>query len=253
MSNQWIRCVVGATGLLLLMWVVTPVSLTAAKDELPAGIGANTIAADVAFLEKGLSKDPQKREIPTLKAVAMLLALHAQNNLDGKDGDKMAALRAQALKIAEALAKKDIAGAKTAAAGLSDPKGGDKKPLKLDTMHKLDLDEVMSCFRKSTVGGLNIEADIRSSAKAVTDPKAIGILAGRVNAVAEYTQAFAPDNAKDGAKKKQWDEWSKEMGVISKDIATEAAKGDKASKPELSKKLKALDTNCTACHNVFKN
>ena len=248
MRNLWIRRMVGAAAFVgLAAWSLP----SEAANPLPADNG--TLAADVAFLQKGLSKEPQKREIPTLKAVAMLVALNAQNQMDGKDAAKMAGLRDAALAVAGAIAKKDFAAAKTAAADLSSPKAvADAKPVKLDGMHKFDLDEAMSTFRKGTVGGLNLEADVRTYSKAITDPKAAGVAGGRIALLGEYTLALPPEGI-DAAKKKQWDGWSKEMTNLGDNVAKEAAKGDKADKAKLTKDFKALDVNCNACHTVFRN
>jgi hypothetical protein len=241
--NTWIRRLVGATALLgVIAWSLP----TEAANPLPESNG--TLAADIAFLQKGLGKEPQKREIPTLKAVAMLIALNAQN----QGGEKMLGLRDAALSVAAAIAKKDFAGAKTAAEGLSSPKAGtDKKALKLHELHGLDLDSVMSSFRKGTVGGLNLEADVRTQAKGVTDVKAAGIIGGRVALIGDYTLLLPPDLG-DKAKKDQWAKWSQEMTDLGHDIAKESAKGDKANKADLAKKFKALDVNCNACHTVFR-
>jgi len=247
--NLWTRRIVGATAVVgLAAW-----SLGAANP-LPEGNGV--AAADIAFLQKGLSKQPIPREVPTLKAVAMLVALNAQNQMDGKDGAKMAGLRDAALAVADAVGKKDFATAKAAAAALAEAKPvSDAKPVKLDelvTAHKFDLDQLMSSFRKGTVGGLNLEADVKAQSKAVTDPKAAAVVAGRVALIGEYTLALPPE-AIDAAKKKQWDAWSKEMTTLATDLSAEAAKGAAADKAKMAKGFRNLDANCNACHTVFRN
>ena len=248
MRNSWIRRTVGAVAFAgLATWTLTG----GAANPLPEGNG--TLAADIAFLQKGLSKEPQKREVPTLKAVAMLIALNAQNQMDGKDAAKMAGLRDAALAVAGAVAKKDFAAAKTAAASLGDAKpAADAKPVPLGTMHKFDLDELMSSFRKGTVGGLNLEADVKAQSKAATDPKAAAVIAGRVALIGEYTLVLPPEGI-DAAKKKQWDGWSKEMTSLATEVAEEAAKGEKADKVKIAKGFRSLDANCNACHTAFRN
>ncbi|MGL6075701.1 MAG: hypothetical protein ACRC8S_16215 [Fimbriiglobus sp.] len=238
MRKTWIHRLIGATALSVAMFWTLP---TDAAD-LPEGNAA--LDTDVAFLQKGLAKEPQKREISTLKAVAMMVAANAQSS-------KNLAQRDVALAIAGAMAKKDFAEAKKLAGELAKAKGSDGKAVDLAKQHSFSLDELMSTFRKGTVGGLNLEADIRAQAKAVTDVKAAGVIGGRIALIGEYTLALPPEN-NNAEKKKQWDNWSKEMTELGLEIAKEAAKGDKASKPELAKKMKALDVNCTACHNVFR-
>ena len=223
----------------------------AAKDALPEGSANQLIESDIAFLKKGLSKEPEKRAVPTLKAAAMMIALNAQNNLEGKDGDKMAAIRAQALTVAAAIAKKDYAGAKAAVDGFDTAKGGDKKPLKLSELHKFDLAELMSQFRAGKVGGRNIEADLKDQGKKVTDAKLVAELGARVANIAQFTAEFPAEKAV-GAKKKAWDDLSKEMKKLGEDVAAEAAKGAKADTAGLAKKVQAINANCTACHNEFR-
>ena len=222
-----------------------------AKDLLPDGSATQMIDSDIAFLKKGLAKEPEKRAISTLKAAAMMIALNAQNNLDGKDGDRMAAVRSQALVVAAAIAKKDYATAKTAVDGFGSAKGGDKKPLKLAEMHKFDLSELMSQFRSGKVGGRNIEADLKEQAKKVTDTKLVAELGGRVASVGQYTVDL-PEEKAVGAKKKVWDDLSKEMKKLGEDAAAEASKGAKADMVGLAKKLQAINANCNACHELFK-
>ena len=248
MRNLWTRRIVGATVAVgLAAW-----SLGAANPlTLPEGNGV--AAADIAFLQKGLSKQPIPREVPTLKATAMLVALNAQNQMGGKDGAKMAGLRDAALEVAAAVGKKDFAAAKTAAAALNDAKPvSDAKPVKLESMHKFELEELMSTFRKGTVGGLNLEAEVKAQSKAVTDPKLAAITAGRVALIGVYTVELPPEGI-DAAKKMQWDAWSKEMTKLASDVSDEAAKGAAADKAKLAKGFKALDMNCNACHTVFRN
>ena len=248
MRNLWTRRIVGATAVVgLAAW-----SLGAANPlTLPEGNGV--AAADIAFLEKGLAKQPVPREVSTLKAAAMLVALNAQNQMGGKDGAKMAGLRDAALEVAAAVAKKDYVAAKTAAGALKDAKPvADAKLVKLETLHKFDLHELMSSFRKDTVGGLNLGAEVKAQSKAVTDPKLAALTAGRIALIGVYTLEMPPEDI-DAAKKKQWDAWSKEMTTLATDISTEAAKGASADKPKMAKKFRDLDMNCNACHTVFQN
>lgn len=253
MRNLWTRRIVGATAVVgLAAW-----SLSAKEvNPLPEGSSVAVGAADIAFLQKGLSKEPQKREVPTLKAVAMLVALNAQHQTDGKDGAKMAGLRDAALAVAAAVGKKDFAAAKVAAAGLADAKpAAAAKPVKIEELisaHKFELEELMSTFRKGTVGGLNLEADVKAQSKAVTDPKVAAVIAGRIALIGEYTLLLPPEGT-DATKKKQWDDWSKEMTDLAVKISTESAKGATADKVKMAKGFRDLDANCNACHTVFRN
>ncbi len=221
--------------------------------EAPSVPTAALAESDVAFLKKGLSKKPADKEINTLKATAMMLALYAQNGMTGADAAKAAGQRDQALLIAAAIEKKDYAAAKAAVEGLATAKDGDpKKSVKLHEQHKFELSELMAQFSLGRSGGRHIEADLKAQATKVTDVKLAAELAGRVATIGQYTLDMpAPDAV--GPKKKKWDDFSKEMIKLGTDAAAEAAKGDKAERAALAKKLAAINLNCKGCHDVFKN
>ena len=224
-----------------------------AKEPLPAGVTEKLIEGDIAYLQKQLEKStPEKRAVPTIKATAMLLAVYAQENLAGAKADQMAGLRAGSLKIAEAVAKKDFAGAKAAAAGLKDAKGGDKKAIDLSKQAKINVDEMMSAFRKGTVGGRNIEADLKAQSKTLTDVGLAAEIGGRAAAIATLSEKLPPAAAT-GAKAKQWTDWCKEMTEHGTALANEAGKGATADKKKVSTLLNKLDKTCVDCHKVFKD
>jgi len=242
-SNAWIRSLFGIAGLALALALIGNSDINARP--VPDEVAVKAIESDIAFLQKALAKTPEKRAVGTVKATAMLLAFTAQQA-------KQYSLRDQALKVAAAVAEKNFANAKTAAEGLKAGSAGKGADLKLPELHKFDLGELMSFFRNSTVGGLNIEKDIRTQAKSVTDVKALETLGTRVAVAGQYSLLYPPTEAT-GDKKKKWDDWCKEMIELAEGVATEAGKGAKADKAKLSKSLKGLDANCTACHNVFRN
>jgi hypothetical protein len=240
--TQWFRRLAGVAGLLAGVWLATAAS---ADSPVPDPIAGKLTEANIAYLQKGLEKMPEKPMIPTLKAVAMMIALHA----DGK-GD--AALRDQALKVADAIAKKDFAAAKTEAGLLNNPPKSSKKDVKLHEQAKFELAEVMSVYRNSP-RGLNIEKDIRAQAKGVTDVKLVGDLAAHTLLTGEYTLKLPAENAAaNAANKKKWDNYTNDMNKIAKEVADEAAKGAKADKAKLKTGLGKLDASCTNCHNDFR-
>lgn len=246
-TQRALAVALAAVGLML-------VSPTTAKDPLPDGTAAKVMAADLEYLKAGFAEKPTKKgELAALKSVAMLHALNAQNNLDGKDADKMAAVRAQALRVAEALAAKDTAAAAAAAAGLADAKGGDKKPLKLHEMAKFDLAELMSAYRTAKAGSLNIEADLKAVEKGIKDVGLIEVQTARVALIAQYSLDMRPSEADSGAKRKQWDDLVKESLKLGLEASAEAAKGAKADQAKLKKTVAAINLNCTACHKVFRD
>jgi hypothetical protein len=222
-------------------------ALGPARDPIPEPSLKAATEADIAYLNKALEVEPKKNAVSTIKATAMLVALAAQKSGNG-------ALQDQALAVAAAYAgkEKNHAAAKAAAAKLAAANGGSVKTVALHEQHKFNLGEVMSVYRPEKSGGLNMEKDIRAQSKKVTDVKLAEVLGARNALVAEYT-AKMPEGADTDAKKKQWADWSKESADLGAAIAAEAGKGAKANKTEVEKKLKALDANCTACHNVFRN
>jgi len=222
-----------------------------AKDE-PVATAALT-ESDLAFLKKGLAKKPKDSELGTLKATAMMLALYSQNELTGSDAAKAAGRRDLALTIAAALEKKDFAAAKTALEGWATAKDGDpKKTVKLHEQHAFELSELMAQFSLGRSGGRHIEADLKAQAAKLTDVKLATELGGRVATIGRYA-ALMPAGDAVGPKKQKWDDLCNEMIKLGNDAAAEGAKGDKADKPALAKKLAAINLNCKNCHDVFKN
>ena len=116
----------------------------------------------------------------------------------------------------------------------------------------------MSPFRGGTVGGLNIERDIRDMTKANNpkpiDPAAVEILATRTAVLSSYGlhSPNAPGKV-NPANKKQWEKWSTEAVNDSKEIEAEAAKGAKADTAKIKKLLNNLDARCQDCHNKFRD
>jgi len=180
----------------------------------------------------------------------MILAMYGEATGD-------APLRDGALKVADAIAKKDYKAAAEAAKGLA-AKGTGKAlaPSGLEGKAKFGLEEVMSPFRASKVGGLNIDKDMRDMMKGTTpiDMSALQLLAARTAVLGEYSVAFPNEKATiNAANKAKWDKWSKEMTEISKKLDAEAAKGKTADSKEIVKMLKMLDAKCLDCHNEFRD
>lgn len=254
MRNQWIRRLAGTAA--LAAGLVVAAADSTAKAPPPAAAVEKTIAADTEHLKHlfDLAKTKKKME-GRIKATAMLIAQYGQDGLAGKDADKMAATRAQALKVAEAIAKKNVPGAQEAAAGLAavtaDAKA-DKKPMKLSTMNKLELHEVMDLFGGATGGGMNLEKDIREAKKnGPKDAAAAAVIGTRTAALADYTLELPPQF---GGKKTagDWEKWSKDMKKQATDIATEASKAS-PDMAKLKKMFSGLDGTCANCHNVFRD
>jgi hypothetical protein len=277
--NSWIRRSAGGVGLLVAVWVAAVASHSGAQDTkavLPDGAASKMIETDIAFLEKALEKKPKAAEIATIKATALLIALNAQNSMSGTDATKMAALRASALDLAKAantdsgkFADADYMATKKAFTELKAGKGAaaDMAPIPVAKMTEasgVDLDWLMRGAYKppAKVGpidtdkaGRQVEKNIKDMAakKKPVDVAMATDAANRSIVVGEFTLAMPHEDAKKNpAKMKQWEEFTKEMIKVGKEVAAEGTKGAKADKGELQKRLSKLDGTCVACHEVFK-
>jgi len=192
----------------------------------------------------------------SIKSNAMMIAFYANSRITGKsaaEDGKMAALRDEALKVALAAGGKNFAAAATAAKGLSldmTPAKGAKAmaTAALATAGKMDLEELMYQFKKTSVGGLGIEEEIKANGKkAVMSPAKITALATRVLAIADYSESVHVEF--DGKKtQKDWDNYNKDMRTAAKALIA-AANG----KPkELAAAFTKLDGACVACHEKMK-
>jgi len=125
--------------------------------------------------------------------------------------------------------------------------------VKLHEQAKFDLAELMSAYRNATVGGLNMEKDIRTQAKSLTDVKLVGDIAARTVLINEYARKMPAEKASaNPANLKKWEGYLNDTEKLAVEIAADVAKGAGADKAALTKKLKALDASCTACHNEFR-
>ncbi len=253
MTTQ-LRVMVGGTALVAGLWFL---SGAAAAPILPKDTYKKAADADIAQLQKHiaviLEDDKEaKRFGPTVKSMAMMLAMYGEAT-----GDKD--LKDQALKVAEAAAKKDYKGAADLAKKLAAKPGtAPLKPGDLQKLNKYALDEVMSPFRGGKVGGLNIDRDLKDLIKKENptpiDPVAVELLATRTAVLAEYMPYFPNDKAAvNKANEDKWKKWSKETLDLSKQLADEASKGAKANTKDLLNTLKKLEAKCTDCHNAFRD
>lgn len=247
-----LRAFVGGPILVAGLWFLTAVS--AAPPAVSQGSYKKAAEVDLSFLNKRLEelvaaeevKDAQRK--PALMA-AMLLAAYGEASGD-------AALKADALKVAEALAKKDV----KAAAGLAKklvlkpgtPGKGDLP--KLD--HKaFDLEMVMQPFRAGKTGGMNIQNDIKDLLKneGKIEAAAMEVLATRTAILGDYMLGMPNDKATaNQANKDKWAKWSKETTELSKQLADEASKGKTANVKNMAGLLKKLDAKCSDCHSEFR-
>jgi cytochrome c556 len=254
--TRQLRLLAGGATLVVGMWYL---SAAPAAPELPNDSYKKVIEADIAQIQQhldhivaNLAANPKEanRYGPTTRGLAMMLASYAEATGDEK-------LKTDSLKLAETLGKKQWKDGLAQAKALAAKGGG--APLKsgnLHTMHKFLLEEVMSPYRGGTVGGMNIEKEIRAirDKKVAIDPAAIEILAARVAVLNEFAIHFPNDKAQvNKAKTDLWIKLSKESVDLSKKLVAEASKGKKANEADLQKTMVLLDAKCATCHKEFRD
>ena len=238
------------------LWFIAA-SASAGVPDLPKDSYKKAAAADLAFLKMRLAELAPKDKVldgqlkPALGA-AMLLAAYADVIDDPT-------LKAEALKVAEALTKKDIKGGLEIAKKMTiKPGAGGKAGGDMPKLAKYELTEIMSPYRGKSVGGYNIDRDIKDMVKTMNptkiDPAELEVLAVRTAVISEYAIHFPNDKASVKADNKaKWVKWSKESVDLSKQIAAEASKGAKADEKKLRMLLTNLNARCTDCHNAFRD
>jgi hypothetical protein len=253
-----LRTLAGAAALVAGLWLLSGAG--AAPPALPQGAYQKAAEADLAFLQKrveelaaapGGPKDAQRK--PAITA-AMTLAAYAEAL-----GDP--ALKENALKVADALIKKDIAGAGAVAKTLTVKPGGTPGKGDLPTLKGFDVELAMTAFRPSKTGGMNIEKDLKDmitmkEPKPVV-PAEVEVLVTRSALMMAYAAGLdyegtypsgLPVNAQN---KELWRKMMNESVDLTKQIAEEAGK-PRADEKEIVKLLKALDAKCYDCHNKFR-
>jgi hypothetical protein len=260
--NYLLRTLTGCAAMAVGLWAITTASAAPDVPDLPAASYKKAAEADLKFLQDRLADLAKKNaagaklldgQVKPALGVALTLTVY---------GDALgdAALKADAIKVAEAIMKKDFAAADALAKKLAVKPGTPGKPGALPAPFKSEvmLAGVMSPFRGGSVGGLNIDRDIKDMTKAnmptKIDPAAVEILAVRSAVINAY--GFHHPNDKASVKpdnKKKWEKWSSDSLDLSKQIAVEAAKGKGANEANLKKMLSTLNARCTDCHNAFRD
>ena len=259
--NYLLRTLVGCAALAAGAWAITTAAYADTPD-LPTDSYKKAAEADLKFLQTRLGELAKKEAAgdkildgQVKPALGVALLLTAYGDVLGDAG-----LKADATKVAEAIANKKYKDANDLGKKLAIKAGKGKvgpltKPLKSD---EAMLGAVMSPFRGGSVGGLNIDRDIKDMTKSMNatkiDPAAVEILAVRSAVINAY--GFHHPNDKASVKdenKKKWQKWSTESVDLSKQIVVEAAKGAKADEKTLKKLLTTLNARCTDCHNAFRD
>jgi hypothetical protein len=231
--------------LVALVLVMLPTSVAKEPETV-----STQLTADVIYLKATLAKKG-KSSIKTLKSVSMMIALQAQDQAKGDAADTMAGTRDQAIKVAEALSKGtvDWDAAIKAADAIGTTKGDAKKAFKADETD-FDVQELMTMFRPKNKGGLGLEASLLEQVKGVKDTKAALAFGNQMVLIGKYSELLTKSmNA--GNKEKVWIGHAQEMQKLGGDIVAEASK-DKPDPKAMTKAMKALELNCTACHKDFR-
>lgn len=256
MTNP-LRLFAGAAALGVGLWLLAPAG--GAPPALTSDSYKKVAEADIAFLQKRLgelaaAEEPRDGQRKPTITVAMTLAAAAEAL-----GDP--ALKAEALKIAEAVSKKDVKGAAELAKKLKVQPGTPGKG-DLPKLAKFDVELAMTAFRNTKTGGLNLERDLKDYIS-MKDPKPVvpadvELLAARSALMMEYAADLHYDGkypsglSVSPATKAEWTKWMRESVELSRQIADEAGKGNAADTKKIVKMLKALDTKCYECHNKYR-
>ena len=256
-----LRTLAGCAALAAGLWAITAAAAADAPPELSKESYKKAADADLKFLQTRLGELAKKQaageklldgQVKPALGVALLLTVY---------GDALGdtALKADAVKVAEAIFKKDFKGADEMAKKLAVKPGTGKpgalpKPFKDEVM----LAAVMSPFRGGAVGGLNIDRDIKDMTKVKDatkiDPAAVEVLAARSAVINSYGLHYPNEKASVKAdNKKLWEKWSTDSTDLSKQIVAEAAKGKTADEKKLKGMLTNLNARCTDCHNRFRD
>ena len=251
-----LRLLAGGFALAAGLWFL---SAAPAAPALPKIAYQKAIRADIAQLQmhldhivENLASNPKEanRYGPTTRGLAMMLAEYAEATGDEK-------LRTDSLQLADLLSKKQWKEAAQMAKTLASKPGS--APLKssdLHKMHKFNIEEVMSPFRSGTVGGMNIEKDIRAirDKKRAPEPADIEVLAARVAVLNDYASHYPNDKATvSKAKTEQWEKLTKDSIEFAHKLATESAKGKNANASEMIKLVTRIDAQCVNCHKEFRD
>ncbi|MCE9533209.1 MAG: cytochrome c [Planctomycetes bacterium] len=238
-------------------------SSTDAADPVPENEFKTLVEQDIANIQKMVESGSKgtKAEISkatrAVKSNSLTVAAFAQSRITGKnpaEDAKMATLRDAAIavgKLGGAKKFKDAAApAKALSASMAAGKG-DTKAVDLLKALEVDIDDLMYQFKKTTVGGLGIEEEIKANAKKPTlSPALSAAMSARIQVVAALTNDLEPTGGFSAAKpKKDWVAYNKDMQTAATELAA-AANGKDAKK--LAAAFTKLDGSCVQCHNKFK-
>lgn len=239
--------------LLLLLWV--PLAAAAEAPALSAEAYAKLLARSAAVLQDALKEEkPSRRAADRARVVAVLLAEAAQQDLTGQDAAGRAAVRDAALTLNQHLRDQEVAQARLLARSISQLKPAStfsRDKVILLGSH-IEMDELMCIFRKTNLGGLDIEAeydrlesDSRSQSLAAAElTERLELAAYQTALVGEMIKEYKPE--KNPA---QWRRYAESMRQQALALATAVKAKDG---PAAYRALTAGNANCTTCHKMFR-
>jgi hypothetical protein len=229
-------------------------SVTLAADERGDDLSL-LLARSTSVIQDALKEEtPNRRAAVRARVSAVMLAAAAQQDLAGKDAAQRAALRDTAIEVARRIANQEYDQARQLARTLPKlpPRAVfTKDKVKLLGPH-LEMDELMSAFRKTSLGGLNIEAELdrleNDSENQTLAPaemtEALQVAAQQTALAGELLQDYRPaENAP---------QWRKSSEVMQR-TALELTRAVKAKDGKAAyQAVVQANANCTACHKLFR-
>lgn len=228
--------------------------------------------AALGIQEELASAAPGTTAANKARALAVMIAVYAQSSLTrpGADTGRLAAVRDEAVTVANLIRQKKFPEAAKRAAALPTFKGAGKAGLV--ALHKLfdreDLTTItMKLFAVRTRGGLGldsrpaknldgIEARLVALSRKPLPPAELAKQADEIARFAyatallgELTHALAPEKDEGKKKRAEWVEWSVQM----RDAGRQLAEAARAKNPKDVRAAAAkVNASCASCHEVFR-
>jgi len=263
MARSRIRSVAGGftlVGWMLCGWNGPAAEQPAAIVVTPAELAA-IVKESIKPIKQALAKPKDKTSANRIRTNAFVIALAAQNAVQGSgpDAQKAARLRDAALELAADTDGKQIkdvsAAARVAKVIAAYPEidthvNGSNGPV--DLLKQFDMADIMRTFDKPVKGGQGIELQLITLSNVRRVYKPAQMAGWHLSALKTALLAHAVsghDPGMEAAKKKQWHDFSEDM-----ERAAYATMGTASNKDSKLFKLaiKKLNDTCTACHDVFK-
>jgi hypothetical protein len=244
-------------------------------DELVARVlsGLQKDIADINMIDGKKLKQRLKK----LRATGILIATLVQSNGGIAKDPSLATLRDAALDLNAAAKAANVAAVVKAANALPPPKANPKAKLAAVPLRGTvaDKEDMMTPMKVKGKGGDGLDPDLQSNfrlkgalngveekirelakkklpaAQMKKQAEELSLMAYKVAAIAQCAEDYTPRVRNKGGKKtpQNWARWSGQMRTLALELAKVAKKEDAAKVFAVAGKL---NTNCNACHGVFK-